>query len=139
MASDASLAVAIVSLLGQRDDAARYLRFVRSITAERRLVPTGPLVDIRGDTVPDERMQPGVTGWAGSTPVRVGNVSKDQVQYDGLGLLVEAVSVYVQTGGRRFDAATWRLVRELVDSLAAEETGQPQPSNGIWNSRMVRC
>ncbi len=100
MASDASLAVAIASLLGQRDDAARYLRFVRSITAERRLVPTGPLVDIRGDTVPDERVQPGVTGWAGSTPVGVGNVAKDQVQYDGLGLLVEAVSVYVQTGGR---------------------------------------
>ena len=56
------------------------------------------------------------------------------MQYDGLELLVEAVSVYVQTGGR-FDATTWRLVRELADSVAAEETGQPQPSNGIWEQR----
>ncbi|MGH4000950.1 MAG: hypothetical protein ACRDTJ_26210, partial [Pseudonocardiaceae bacterium] len=47
---DTSLAVAVASLLGQRQDAARYLRFVRSITAER-IVPAGPLVDIRGDTV----------------------------------------------------------------------------------------
>ena len=127
------MAVAVASLLGQRGDAARYLAFVRSITAER-LVPAGPLVDIRSDTVPDERVQPGVAGWAGSTPVRVGNAAKDQVQYDGLGLLVEAVSVYVQTDGR-LDAATWRLVRELADSVAAEETGQPQPSNGIWEQR----
>src|SRR5918998_4063505 len=89
---DASLAVAVASLLGQRGDAARYLAFVRSITAER-LVPAGPLVDIRGDTVPDERVQPGVAGWAGSTPVRVGNAARTRVQYDGLGLLVEAVSV----------------------------------------------
>ena len=103
-------------------------------TAALRLVPAGPLVDIRGDTVPDERVQPGVAGWAGSTPVRVGNAAKGQVQYDGPGLLVEAVSVYVQTDGR-FDAATWRLVRELADSVAAEETGQPQPSNGIWEQQ----
>src|SRR5918998_6635639 len=70
---DASLAVTVASLLGQRGDAARYLAFVRSITAER-LVPAGPLVDIRSDTVPDERVMyrptaastPRLGGWSGS-------------------------------------------------------------------------
>lgn len=130
---DASLAVAVASLLGRRDDATRYLRFVRSITAER-LVPSGPVVDIRGDTVPDEQEQPGVDGWAGSTPIRVGNDAKGQVQYDGVGLLVEAVSVSVQTGGR-LDADTWQLVRELADRVAAEDPHWPRPSNGIWEQR----
>ncbi|MDQ4031874.1 MAG: glycoside hydrolase family 15 protein [Actinomycetota bacterium] len=70
----------------------------------------------------------------GPAPVRVGNAAKDQVQYDGLGLLVEAVSVYVQTGGR-LDAVTWRLVRELADFVVTGETGQPQPSNSIWEQQ----
>jgi len=130
---DASLAVAVASLLGRRDDAARYLSFVRSITAER-LVPAGPVVDIRGETVPDEHEQPGIAGWAGSTPIRVGNAAKDQVQYDGLGLFAEAVSVHVQTGGR-LDADTWRLVRELADGIAAQDSGEPLASHGIWEQR----
>ncbi|MGH4000951.1 MAG: glycoside hydrolase family 15 protein [Pseudonocardiaceae bacterium] len=75
-----------------------------------------------------------MTGWAGSTPIRVGNAAKDQVQYDGMGLLVEAVSVYLQTGGR-LDGGTWRLVRELADRVAAEDARQPQLSHGIWELR----
>ena len=64
---------------------------------------------------------------------------RPQVQYDGLGLLVEAVSVYVQTGGR-LDAATWRLVRELADSVAAEETGQNRSRRtASGNSGILRC
>jgi len=86
---DASLAVSVASLLGQRGDATHHLRFVHRVTGGR-VVPSGPVVDIHGRTVPDEREVPGVAGWAGSTPVRVGNGAAGQVQYDALGLLAEA-------------------------------------------------
>ena len=130
---DASLAVSVVSLLGQRGDAARYLRFVHRVTGGR-VVPSGPVIDIRGRTVPDEREVPGVAGWAGSTPVRVGNGAAGQVQYDALGMLTEAVSVHVQTGGP-LDGTTWQMVRDLADRVAAEDPAVPQPSHGIWEKR----
>lgn len=126
---DASLAVSVAALLGRRDAADRYLRFVHAMTKARK-VPSGPFTDIRGGTVPDERdLQ--AAGWAGSRPVRVGNGAKDQVQYDSLGLLLQAVSVYLQTGGS-LDPATWDLVRSIAEELA----GDVDPvTNGIWEFR----
>ncbi len=38
-------------------------------------------------------------GWGGSLPVRVGNDAGDKVKFDALGMVVEAVSVHLQTGG----------------------------------------
>jgi hypothetical protein len=79
---------------------------------------------------PRSRATPGVAGWAGSRPVRVANAAADQLQRDVLGLVVEAVSVYVQTGGRLEDE-TWDLVKTIADHVgdAADE-----PSNGIWEA-----
>jgi len=128
---DASLAVSVAALLGQRDDAERYLRFVHRVTGGR-LVPSGPVVTVRGDAVGDEQTVD-VAGWGGSQPVRVGNDAAGQVQYDALGLLMEAVSVHLQTGGS-VDAATWEMVTEVADRVAADPQ-QVEDSNGIWELR----
>ncbi len=126
---DASLAVSVAALLGRRDAADRYLGFVHDMTKGRQ-IPSGPFTDIRGDTVPEERHLEGA-GWAGSRPIRVGNGARDQVQYDSLGLLLQGVSVYLQTGGP-LDDATWDLVRSIADELA----GDVEPvTNGIWELR----
>jgi hypothetical protein len=129
---DASLAVSIAALLGQREDSERYLRFVNRITGDR-LVPSGPLVTIRGDTVPGERAVD-VAGWGGSRPVRIGNDAAGQVQYDALGLLVEAVSVHLQTGGS-VDDATWDMVTDVADRVADGDPQHAKDSNGIWELR----
>lgn len=126
---DASLAVSVAALLGQRDTAKRYLGFVHEMTHERN-VPSGPLTDVRGESVPSER-EVEATGWAGSRPVRVGNDARDQIQYDALGLLVQAISVYLQTGGS-LDTATWNLVRSIADELSGEIQ---EKTNGIWELR----
>ena len=126
---DASLAVSVAALLGRRGAAERYLRFVHDMTKGRQ-VPSGPFTDIRGGTVPDERDLK-AAGWAGSQPVRVGNGARDQVQYDGLGLLIQGVSVYLQTGGS-LDSATWDLVRSTADELAGDVG---ELTNGIWELR----
>jgi len=129
---DAALAVSVASLLGDRRAAEGYLAFVNKVAGGK--VPTSPLVTIHGGPVPDERDVAGVTGWAGSQPVRVGNAAAGQVQYDALGMVVEAVSVFLQTGGS-LDDATWATVRAIADAAA----GDPRrPTSGIWELREER-
>ncbi len=131
---DASLAVSVAALLGRRGAVEAYLGFVKDITSATR-VPSGPMTDIRGGVVGEEHEVADVSGWAGSRPVRVGNAAAGQLQYDALGMLVEAVSVYLQTGGS-LDDETWDMVRGIADHLAAEDDRQGVPvSNGIWELR----
>lgn len=130
---DASLAVSVAALLGHTDLARRYLSFVVGLAQESG-VPSGPMTDVRGETVPAEREVAGVTGWGGAQPVRVGNDAADQVQYDSFGLVVEAVSVFVQLGGR-LDRDSWRLVRALADHAAR---AGDDPTSGIWELRTPR-
>ncbi len=126
---DASLAVSVAALLGRRADAEAYLQFLHGIVGGDE--PPPPVTDVRGAPVPDEREVPGVRGWAGSRPVRVGNAAGDQLQFDALGLAVEAISVHLQTGGR-LDPKSWALVRRIADHVV-EHNGEP--SAGIWEFR----
>ncbi|CAA9254467.1 MAG: GH15 [uncultured Acidimicrobiales bacterium] len=130
---DAALATSVASLLGQRDLAARHLEFLCRIGGAGSDLRT-PVVTVRGGAVPEEQTVEGVEGWAHSRPVRVGNDASGQLQYDAWGLVIEAVSVHLQTGGS-LDDATWTLVRSLADRIAADE---PEPSGGIWELRQPR-
>lgn len=127
---DAALAVSVAALLGRRTVAERYLAFVKGLVGPDG-VPSGPMVDVRGHPVPSEREVPGIAGWAASRPVRVGNAASDQIQYDALGMLVESVSVYLQTGGA-LDAETWEIVKAVADRMAGDDETM---SNGIWELR----
>lgn len=133
---DASLSTAVAALLGQGGDAHHYLHFVHRGWGDEDLL-TQPMRDVRGNGVPAERDVDGVSGWAGSRPVRVGNGARGQRQYDSLGLFAEAVSVFVQVGGR-LDDQTWDLVRRLADQIADDEPSEVKSSNGIWEMRDPR-
>jgi trehalose 6-phosphate phosphatase len=129
---DASVSTAVAALLGQPQDARRHLDLVHRVWVDRKLIDN-PVLNVRGEQLPDPCDVHGVSGWAASRPVRVGNAAGHQRQYDSLGLLVEAISVYVQVGGR-LDANTWQLVTRLADGVAGDEPDQVKDSNGIWNS-----
>ena len=128
---DASLAVSVAAQLGRADLAERYLGFVVEQTRDRQS-PSGPMTDLRGATVPVEREVPGVAGWAGSLPVRVGNGAAEQRQYDAFGLLLEAVSVFLQQGGP-LTRPVWELVRGIADELS--DDGLDRTTSGIWELR----
>ena len=130
---DASLSTAVAALLGQAGDAQRYLDFVHRAWGDGDLL-TRPMLDVRGGEVPAETEVDGVSGWAGSRPVRVGNDARGQSQYDAVGLFVEGVSVFLQVGGA-LDDATWSLVCRLADRTSAEDPGHVQRSSGIWEMR----
>ncbi len=127
---DSSLAVSVAALLGRPDTARGHLRFVLEQVRARRM-PSGPMTDVRGREVPDEREVPGIAGWAGSRPVRVGNGAREQVQYDALGLLLEAAQLYLQQGGSLTDAL-WDLVRAVADELSGPLV---ERTSGIWELR----
>lgn len=133
---DASVSTAVAALLGQPEDARRYLEMVHRAWGHREMRDT-PVLDVRGDPVPDQRDVAGISGWARSRPVRVGNAAGHQRQYDALGLLVEAISVYLQVGGR-LDTRTWRLVTRLADGVADDEPHRIKDSNGIWEFGSAR-
>ena len=125
---DASLATSVAALLGRLDVAADHLRFVRGQSAGGGQLAA--VADIRGGPVPAERDVDEAAGWAGSRPVRVGNVAADQLQLDALGMVNEAVSIYLQEGGT-LDDRTWELVSRIADR-ACEPAGK---TNGIWELR----
>ncbi len=50
---------------------------------------------------------------------------------------MDAVSVYVQVGGR-LDQDTWRLVVRLADEVSADEPEVAKDGNGIWGLRTAR-
>jgi len=134
---DASLAVSVASLIGQTSQARDYLSFATGHLADDPLAAQ-PVVTVRGEPVPDEREVPGIAGWAGTGPVRLGNAAGGQVQHDTLGLLVEAVSVHLQTGGS-LSEEVWSVVRRIADRLAAAVlAGDLPPSAGMWELRTPR-
>ena len=127
---DAALATSVASLLGQGDTARHHLQFLCSVAGSDPQLRV-PVVDVRGHPVPEARTIDGLEGWAHSQPVRVGNGAAGQLQYDAWGLVVEAVSVHLQTGGS-LDDTSWTLVRTIADRIATDE---PEPSAGIWELR----
>jgi GH15 family glucan-1,4-alpha-glucosidase len=127
---DSSTAIAVASMLGQRHLADRYTAYLC------RLGPAGivrsPLSVAAGGEVPAEREVPGIAGWGGSQPVRVGNAARDQLQYDAIGLVLDALRVHTRARDR-LAASQWEIVTALADRIA--EADPDEPSNGIWELR----
>ncbi|GAB3763330.1 GH15 family glucan-1,4-alpha-glucosidase [Nocardioides ginsengisegetis] len=72
-------------------------------------------------------------GYAGSTPVRIGNGAVDQHQADVLGEVMIALE-HTRTAERGPDDNAWALQRALVDQLART---WDRPDNGLWEIRGV--
>ncbi len=129
---DSSSAVTVAGLLGRPELARRYYEFLE------RLGPDGilgaPLTDADGEPVPEERALDGVAGWSGSRPVRVGNAASEQLQFDAVGMVLDALYVQLRNT-RRFGGRAWTITRALADRVA--EAGDEE-SSGIWELRKPR-
>ena len=136
---DSALSVSTASLLGEQATAAQSLRFLAGLVDPADPFASPPVVTLRGDRVPDERDVAGVAGWAGTTPVRVGNAAGAQAQVDALAWVVEAVSVHVQTGGA-LDDGVWAVVVGIADAVADEvlRGEHVRPTAGVWELREPR-
>lgn len=78
-----------------------------------------------------EREVPHLPGYAGSTPVRVGNGAVSQRQNDVLGEVMIALEL-ARDAGLKETHNSWALQQALVDELADH---WDEPDNGLWEIR----
>jgi GH15 family glucan-1,4-alpha-glucosidase len=78
-----------------------------------------------------ERTIDHLPGYAGSSPVRVGNGAVDQHQSDVLGEVMIALDE-ARSRGLELSRQAWAMQRALVDNLAEH---WEEPDNGLWEIR----
>jgi len=99
--------------------------------------PCAPYAAARHPTSARSPASPGGPGGPGPGLSASATVRTSSRSTDSLGLFAEAVSVYVQVGGR-LDERTWSLVRRLADQITADDPGHVKQSNGIWEMRTAQ-
>ena len=88
------------------------------------------LYRLDGGTRTPEKTLP-LSGYRGSTPVRIGNAATDQLQLDTYGELVQTAWLYT-AAGHRLDADIARRLARTADFVC---TAWQQPDAGIWEVR----
>ena len=126
---DSAMAIRAMNQIGYPDEAQGFFHFVRDTIEERRALDI--MVSLDGSDVPDEKLLEHLAGYRESRPVRIGNDARLQVQHDIVGPLLDAASVFEQSGGT-LGLRLWRQVRARINE-AVENVGRPD--HGIWEPR----
>jgi GH15 family glucan-1,4-alpha-glucosidase len=127
---DASIGVGTFLGVGKVHEARMFLAWL--LHASRLDRPRLPvLLTLHGKHAGRERTLTDWPGYAGSTPVRVGNGAADQHQLDGYGWVLDAAWLLADAG-RPLNRETWRAVQGFADRVAARWR---EPDAGIWEVR----
>ncbi|MBA8826633.1 trehalose-phosphatase [Saccharopolyspora lacisalsi] len=92
-----------------------------------------PLYSLGGTSLGPEAVLDSLPGYAGSRPVRVGNLADQQVQLDVFGPVVELAAHLAAATGTVRDA-DWELVRGMAEAVSRRWF---EPDHGIWEERDV--
>ncbi|WP_306367638.1 trehalase-like domain-containing protein [Nocardiopsis sp. CC223A] len=129
---DGALTVQALVDLGSTAEAEAFLDWVHRVVAA---LPgpelLKPLYSLRGTDLGPEEVVESLSGYAGSRPVRVGNLADHQVQLDVFGPVVELIAHLARARGRLADR-DWDLVREMAHAVARR---WHEPDHGIWEER----
>lgn len=128
-ARDSAMAIRAANLIGYRDEARDFYHFLRDAVDPAEGLRLMYAID--GGEVPAEVELPHLRGALGSSPVRVGNGAKDQVQLDTTGAIIDAANLFERFGG----TLTLRGWQKLATVLERAEATWRQPDHGIWEPR----
>ncbi len=127
----AMTAKALVSV-GSITEAEKFLTWLHGVLAT---LPgpelLHPLYTIAGTTLPAEAVIDTLPGYAGSRPVRVGNLANQQVQLDVFGPVVDLVAALSEARGKLTDD-DWRMVCAMAEAVSRR---WHEPDHGIWEER----
>jgi GH15 family glucan-1,4-alpha-glucosidase len=130
---DATFALYALMLAGYMDEAhdwrAWLLRAVAGKPSQAQI-----MYGVAGERLLPEWELPWLPGYAGSSPVRVGNAAHTQMQLDVYGEVMDALHS-ARKHGLAADDDSWRLEQALVEHV---ETAWKEPDEGIWEVRGPR-
>jgi GH15 family glucan-1,4-alpha-glucosidase len=126
---DASIGVGAFLGVGKHTEALQFLAWLRHASRlDRPRLPV--LLTLYGKHPRVERTLDW-PGYAGSTPVRLGNAAADQHQLDGYGWVVDAAWLLTKAG-HVLDSETWRAMSGFANQVAEHWR---EPDAGIWEVR----
>ncbi|SFE63018.1 trehalose 6-phosphatase [Actinopolyspora alba] len=131
---DGAMSARALVSLGSTAEAEAFLdwlhRVMDTLPGPERL---HPLYSLAGGTLGPEAVIDTLPGYAGSRPVRVGNLADQQVQLDVFGPVVELATDLALAHGKLRDA-DWELVRGMAEAVTRRWF---EPDHGIWEERDV--
>ncbi|HEX3649515.1 MAG TPA: trehalose-phosphatase [Pseudonocardiaceae bacterium] len=129
---DGALTARALVSLGSTEEADGYLRWLHGVVAG---LPgpeyLHPLYTLSGGSLVPEAVIDTLPGYAGSRPVRVGNLATNQVQLDVFGPVVDLIEHLCTVRGSLTDDDWW-LVEAMARAVAARWM---EPDHGIWEER----
>ena len=131
---DAALTAQALVSLGSAAEASAYLDWVHRVLAglqsPERL---HPVYALDGGSPGSEAVIDTLPGYAGSRPVRVGNLAERQVQLNVFGPVVELIADLASHRGQ-LAVADWDLVVAMCQAVARR---WHEPDHGIWEERAI--
>jgi GH15 family glucan-1,4-alpha-glucosidase len=130
---DGSMVVKILNQLGHNSVAKNYLNFIVNILPEKD-EKMQIMYGISGEKKLSEYELPHLSGYADSSPVRVGNAAYKQKQNDIYGILMDAIYQHFSIFSATLDYSEdlWTVVRNVVKMV---ERNWQKPDKGIWEIR----
>lgn len=131
---DGAMTAQALVTLGSTDEAESFLNWLHGVLetlpGPERL---HPLYSLHGASLGPEAVIDSLPGYAGSRPVRVGNLADQQVQLDVFGPVVELTAHLALYTGRLRDV-DWDLVTAMAEAVSHRWF---EPDHGIWEERDV--
>jgi trehalose 6-phosphate phosphatase len=126
---DGALTAQALVSVGSTAEARRFLSWVGRLLADlpgpERL---HPVYALDGGSTGSEAVIDALPGYAGSRPVRIGQLAYQQVQLDVFGPVVELITDLAERRGHLTDA-DWSLARAMCEAVARR---WHEPDHGIW-------
>jgi trehalose 6-phosphate phosphatase len=129
---DGALTAKSLVSLGSTAEAEAFLGWVHGVLAT---VPgperLHPLYTLAGTGLGPEAVIDTLPGYAGSRPVRVGNLANQQVQLDVFGPVVDLVAALSLARGKLTDD-DWKMTCAMAEAVTRR---WEEPDHGIWEER----
>ncbi len=128
---DASFSIYALINLGYTKEAGSFMKWIEKACQNIGDGYLGLMRTIDGSNTPDERVLGNLAGYKNSSPVRIGNNAKDQIQLDIYGELMDSVYLYNKYG----EPISYGFWRDLEKQITWLSENWSQTDEGIWEVR----
>ncbi|GIG91940.1 trehalose-phosphatase [Plantactinospora endophytica] len=131
---DAAMTARALVDLGSLPEAEGFLRWVDGCVERTGGHPERlhPLYTVDGFELGAEAVIDTLPGYAGSRPVRVGNLANHQLQLDVFGPVADLLAAVADLRGSVRDTE-WRVLENMVEAVARR---WHEPDHGLWEARL---